>query len=74
MVLASTALTLLCYDTLLRLQLAAAGRERPAVLETMRRSMLTLPATLALLLLSLAPLLPPLWWIASRGFGWVPLL
>ena len=72
--LASTLLTLLCYDTLLRLQLAAAGRSRPAVLETMRHSMTTLPGTLALLLLSLAPLLPPLWWIAARGFGWLPVL
>lgn len=72
--LASTVLTLLCYDTLLRLQVAAIDRARPAVLETMRRSMLALPATLGLLLLSLAPLLPPLWWIAARGFGWLPLL
>ena len=71
-VVASTLLTLVCYDTLLRLQLAASAGARPGVAETMRRSVATLAATLALLLLSLAPLLPPLLWIAARGFGWVP--
>ncbi|HYP81375.1 MAG TPA: hypothetical protein VEQ17_13870 [Steroidobacteraceae bacterium] len=70
-VVASTVLTLVCYDTVLRLQLAAPGRARPAVLESMRLSMAALPRTLVLLLLSLAPLLPPLWWIAVKGFGWV---
>ena len=68
---ASTVLTLVCYDTVLRLQLAAPGHARPPVLESMRLSMAALPRTLVLLLLSLAPLLPPLWWIAVKGFGWV---
>lgn len=69
--LASSVLTVICYDTVLRLQLAAAGRQRAAVMETMRRSVAALPGTLVLLLLSLAPLLPPLLWIGLRGFNWV---
>lgn len=65
--LATTALTLICIESVLRLQLAAMQHGRAAAMESMRRSVASLPGTFALLLLSMAPLLPALLWISLRG-------
>jgi len=69
--LATTALTLICIEALLRVQVAMAERSRAVVMESMRRSVAALPGTFVLLLLSMAPLLPPLLWINMRGVNWV---
>ena len=72
--LATTALSLICIESVLRLQLAATQRSQAAVMDSMRRSVAYLPGTIALLLLALAPLLPPLLWIGMRGANWFVLL
>jgi hypothetical protein len=72
--LATTALSLICIDSVLRLQLAAAQRSPAAVMDSMRRSVASLPGTFAMLLLALAPLLPALLWISMRGANWLVVL
>lgn len=74
LLLATTALTLICIESVLRLQLAAMQRSRAGTMDAMRRSVASLPGTFALLLLSMAPLLPPLLWISTRGANWLAAL
>ena len=65
---ASTLLVLICYDSVLRLQLARARGEGSGLLPAMRLAVAALPATLLLVLLSLTPLLPPMLWMGSHRF------
>lgn len=66
---ASTALVLICYDSVLRLQLARAGGQSSAVMAAMRQAVADLPRVLPLVLVAFLPLLPALLWAGMRGFG-----
>jgi hypothetical protein len=71
---ASTALVLICYDSVLRLQWATATRQPSSVMAALRLAVASLPGTLLLVLLALAPLLPTTLWVGARGFGLVGVL
>lgn len=66
-----TALVLICYGAVLRIQLDQARGERQDVMTAMRSAFAALPATFVFLLLAFAPLLPPALWMAARGFGFI---
>ncbi len=66
---ASTALVLICYDSVLRLQITRAAGQSPAVMAAMRQAVADLPRVLPLVLLAFMPLLPALLWVGMRGFG-----
>jgi hypothetical protein len=71
---ASTALVLICYDSVLRLQWATATRQPSSVMAALRLAVASLPGTLLLVLLALTPLLPTTLWVGARGFGLVGVL
>jgi hypothetical protein len=64
---AVTALVLICYGAVLRIQLHQARGERQDVMAALRSALASLPATLAFLLMAFAPLLPPAMWMSMRG-------
>lgn len=66
---AVTALVLICYGAVLRIQLYQARGEPQDVMAALRSAFASLPATLVFLLMAFAPLLPPAMWIAMRGSG-----
>jgi hypothetical protein len=66
---ASTALMLICYGAVLRLQMALAAGGRLPLLDAIRRAAMDLPLVLPLLVLQVAPLLPAMVVTAWLGFG-----
>lgn len=66
---AVTALVLICNGAMLRIQLFQSRGERQDVMAAMRAAFASLPATFGFLLLAFAPLALPALWIAARGFG-----
>jgi len=66
---ASTALVLICYEGVLRLQWASATRQPCGVMAALRLAVASLPGAFALVVLALTPLLPAMLWISGRGFG-----
>jgi hypothetical protein len=69
-----TALVLICYGAVLRIQLHQARGERQDAFAAMRSAFASLPATFVFLLLAFAPLIPPVLWLSVRGFGPIGLL
>lgn len=68
---ASTALALICYDSVLRLQWTHARGQPSGILAAMRLAVAALPGTVLLVLLALTPLLPAAWWMSLRGLGFL---
>lgn len=66
-----TALVLICYGAVLRIQLFHSRGERQEVLVAMRFAFAALPATFFFLVLAFVPLLPPMLWLATHGFDLV---
>ena len=66
---ASTVLVLICYDSVLRLQLARATGQPAGLMPAMRQAVADLPRVLPLVLMAFMPLLPALLWAGMRGFG-----
>lgn len=71
---AVTALVLICYGAVLRIQLHQARGGRQDALAAMRDAFGSLPATFAFLVIAFAPLAPPALWLSMRGFGVIGML
>lgn len=71
---AVTALVLICYGAVLRIQLHQARGGRQDAFAAMRDAFGSLPATFAFLVIAFAPLAPPALWLSMRGFGAIGML
>ena len=69
-----TALVLICYGAVLRIQLHRARGERQDAFVALREAFASLPFTLLFLLMAFAPLVPPALWLSVRGFGFLGML
>jgi hypothetical protein len=69
-----TALVLICYGAMLRIQLHQARGDRQDVFVAMRSAFGSLPSTFAFLLIAFAPLVPAALWVAARGSAVVGVL
>lgn len=66
-----TALVLICYGAMLRIQLHQARGERQDAMVALRSAFASLPATFLFLVMAFAPLVPPALWLSMRGFGFI---
>jgi hypothetical protein len=66
-----TALVLICYGAVLRMQLYQARGERLDALTAMRSAFAGLPAAFLFMLMAFAPLMPAALWLTARGSGLV---
>jgi len=71
---AVTALVLICYGAVLRIQLHQVRGERQDAMAAMRSAFASLPFTFLFLLMTFAPLAAPAVWMSTRGFGLVGML
>jgi hypothetical protein len=69
-----SALVLICYGSVLRIQLHQARGERQDVFAAMRSAFAALPFTFLFLAMAFAPLVPPALWLSARGFGFIGML
>jgi hypothetical protein len=74
LLLASTALTLICYGAMLRQQLSLAAGKRPQLLDSLRNAARDVPYVLVLLVIWTLPFVPAIWVTALRGFDTLALL
>jgi hypothetical protein len=71
---ASTALTLICYGSVLRVQLALLRANAEPIIVAMRNAALDVPRALLLIVMTLLPLVPAAAYLAWRGSGVVAAL